>query len=245
MLQLPFAVGNFTSILETSPIGFCTGDLGPSHSLVFCFFPRFYSFPGGAGGPFKARFGGAQKGICRRRRCAAGWFKLGGIYIWAVNAGHVVDVSLGGYYINPLLSVCLGMLILQERLGRSQAIAVVLALAGVAIITIEYGGAVPWVALSLAITFGLYGLVKKSGRYRFRCRPRLGNTILAPSRPCLPGLSLYTGQSIFFGGTSLTTNLLLAGAGPATALPLIWFGRATQRIPLSTVGFIHYLTPPP
>ncbi len=163
-----------------------------------------------------------------------------GIYIWAVNAGHVVDVSLG-YYINPLLSVCLGMLILQERLGRSQAIAVVLALAGVAIITIEYG-AVPWVALSLAITFGLYGLVKKVAGIDSVVGLALETLFLLPAALVYLGF-LCTRGSLFFGGTSLTTNLLLAGAGPATALPLIWFGRATQRIPLSTVGFIHYLTP--
>lgn len=163
-----------------------------------------------------------------------------GIYIWAVNAGHVVDVSLG-YYINPLLSVCLGMLILQERLSLWQSAAVALALCGVAVITFEYG-AVPWVALSLAISFGLYGLVKKVANIDSVVGLALETLFLAPAALAYLGF-LHAQGGASLGRTSSTLSALLAGAGPATALPLIWFARATQRIPLSTVGFIQYLTP--
>ncbi len=104
------------------------------------FFRDFTLFPGGQAGRLKLVLAERKKVFAAGAAALLVGLNWGGIYIWAVNAGHVVDVSLGGYYINPLLSVCLGMLILQERLGRSQAIAVVLALAGVAIITIEYGG---------------------------------------------------------------------------------------------------------
>lgn len=163
-----------------------------------------------------------------------------GVYIWAVNAGHVVDVSLG-YYINPLLSVCLGMLILQERLGRWQTVSVFLALAGVAIITVEYG-AVPWVALSLAISFGLYGLIKKMANIDSVVGLALETLFLAPVALAYLGF-VHARGGLSFGGASFMQCLLLIGAGPATALPLIWFGRATQRIPLSTVGFVQYVTP--
>lgn len=162
-----------------------------------------------------------------------------GIYIWAVNADHVVDTSLG-YYINPLLSVCLGMLILKERLNFWQMISLLLAFVGVLIITFQYGK-IPWISLSLAFSFGLYGLVKKMAGIESTIGLILETFVLMPLAFSYLTYLHFQGQSSF--GSSPKITLLLVLAGVATAVPLLWFARATQMIPLSSVGFIQYLTP--
>jgi chloramphenicol-sensitive protein RarD len=163
-----------------------------------------------------------------------------GTYIWAVNAGHMVESSLG-YYINPLLSIGLGMLVLREKLNFWQGVALGIAASGVLILTFQYGR-IPWIALTLAVSFGLYGLVKKVANIESVIGLTLETSILAP---CAFGYLLWLQQkgSGAFGNSPFWVTLLLAGAGIITALPLLWFARAAQTIPLSVVGFIQYLTP--
>jgi chloramphenicol-sensitive protein RarD len=162
------------------------------------------------------------------------------IYVWAVNAGFIVETSLG-YFINPLLSVLLGVILLRERLRLFQWVPIGLAAAGVLYLTIIYGK-LPWIALTLAFTFGIYGLVKK----------------LAPLN-ALYGLTFETGLVIIpallflfvteFNGegaflhTGLGNDLLMVGAGVATSVPLLLFSSAAQTIPLSMVGILQYIAP--
>jgi chloramphenicol-sensitive protein RarD len=165
-------------------------------------------------------------------------------YIWAVTNGHIVDASLG-YFINPLVSVLLGVLILRERLRPSQWVAVGLALGGVLFLTLGYGS-VPWIALVLAFTFGLYGLLRKTASLDALAGLTLEMAILF-----LPAL-LYlihmeaTGRA-FFGhvgdGNGITISILLAFSGIVTALPLILFTYAARKIPLATVGILQYIAP--
>ncbi|MFC2165979.1 EamA family transporter RarD [Acidobacteriota bacterium] len=164
------------------------------------------------------------------------WF----IFIWAVNADHLVEISMG-YYINPLLSVLLGMLILRERLTLWQWVAFALALLGVAYMTIQYGR-VPWIALTLAVTFGIYGLIRKTARVGALTGFAGETAILSPTALVFLILLLMQGGSVV-GKASLSVHLLLIGTGIVTALPLVWFARGARRIPLSSVGFIQYLAP--
>ncbi len=167
---------------------------------------------------------------------AVNWFT----YIWAVNNGYVVEASLG-YFINPLLSVLLGVVFLKEKLRRPQWVAVLLAFAGVLYLTFGYG-ALPWIALVLAGSFGLYGLVKKTSPLNARLGLTLEMMVLF--LPAL-GYLIYLDQQgrAFFGHQSLTTTTLLALAGVVTAVPLLMFGAAARSIPLSLVGFLQYLAP--
>lgn len=163
-----------------------------------------------------------------------------GTYIWAVNAGFVVESSLG-YFINPLVSMLFGVIFLKERLRRGQLIAVCLAAAGVLYLTISHGS-LPWIALVLAITFGLYGLIKKTAPLE----SAQGFTLetLALFLPALGFLLLQEVRGVgAFGHQSTLTNILLAFAGPVTAIPLLLFGLAARRIPLSMVGFLQYIAP--
>ena len=164
------------------------------------------------------------------------WF----IYVWSVNAGHIVDASLG-YFINPLLSVLLGVLFLKERLRSLQWIAVGLAAAGVVSLTIVFGR-LPWIALSLACTFGFYGLVKKIAPLS----PLHGLT-LETGFLFVPALSFLIYQDFAGRGAFLHTgtgaDLLMAGAGLVTTIPLLLFASAAQRIPLTMIGMVHYITP--
>jgi len=162
------------------------------------------------------------------------------IYIWAVNNGHVIEASLG-YYINPLINVLFGVLFLKERLHLGQWIAIGLAAAGVSIITVEYGQ-IPWIALSLALTFACYGLAKKVVQV---------DSVIGLAWETLlvfPLAFLYL-IGLHVKGIDTASSLtgwymaLLSMAGVATALPLYWFALATKRLPLSTVGFIQYLSP--
>lgn len=178
----------------------------------------------------------------RRTYLLAGGLLAGnwGTYIWAVNTGYVVEASLG-YFINPLLSVLLGVFFLKERLRRGQSVAVLFALAGVLYLTFGYG-ALPWIALALAGTFGLYGLVKKTSPLD---APRgLTAEMMALFIPAL-GYLLYlefAGRAAF-GHQDARMTTLLAFAGVVTAVPLLMFGAGARRIPLSMVGFLQYLAP--
>lgn len=164
-----------------------------------------------------------------------------GIYIYAVATNHIVEAGLG-YYINPLVNVFLGYVFLKERLAIMQKIAVVLALIGVMYFTISYGQ-FPWISILLATTFGLYGLLKKKAN--LESMPALTVETMAVF-PFALGFLVYSTQSSasipFFPPSALTTFLLIL-SGLVTAIPLLWFGKSAQVIPLSTMGFIQYLCP--
>ncbi|MGE2726724.1 EamA family transporter RarD [Mycolicibacterium pulveris] len=163
-----------------------------------------------------------------------------GTYIWAVTNGHVVDAALG-YFINPLISVALGVVIFGERLGRWQVVALTLAVVAVAILTVEVGGP-PYIALVLAVSFGLYGLIKKV----VAADPRVSVTVETLwALPAAIGYLVWlqaVGQAHFVNhGPDQAALLLLAG--PVTAIPLLLFAAAAQRLPLATLGVLFYLNP--
>ncbi len=162
------------------------------------------------------------------------------IYVWGVNAGYVVETSLG-YFINPLLSVLLGLIFLKERLRPLQWIPVGLATLGVIYLTWTYGS-LPWIALSLAFSFGFYGLVKKTSPLG-----SLYGLTLETGLVFLPALGylLYVqaaGQGAF-GHTGVVSDLLMIGAGVVTTIPLLMFASAARRIPLTMVGIMQYIAP--
>jgi len=164
------------------------------------------------------------------------WF----IYVWAVNANHNVESSMG-YFINPLISVLLGILFLKERLGVWQGISVLLALSGVFYMTFMYGQ-FPWIAISLATCFGTYGLLRKIAGVDSVTGLLLETAILSPIVVTYLVIQAVLGKSAF-GTASVPVHLLLLFSGVVTALPIIWFAHGTRRIPLSMVGFIQYVAP--
>ena len=164
------------------------------------------------------------------------WFT----YIYAVNNNHIVDSSLG-YYINPMVNILLGMVFLKERLSRIQAIAVAFAFAGVAYLTFHYGR-IPIISLVLAFSFGLYGLLRKKANLQSMPGLMVETLLLAPVALWYLWHVNSMGSGAY-GHYSLLTDILLMLGGPVTAIPLFWFGIAATRIPLSTLGFIQYLSP--
>lgn len=164
-----------------------------------------------------------------------------GLYIWAVNAGHVIESSLG-YFINPLLNVVIGTLFLRERLNPTQWTSVAITAAGVLWLTFTYGS-VPWIALALAGSFGLYGLIRKLAAVDSVTGLGFENAVLL-----LPALGYLlwaetSGQGGFFGVWGFGADALLIFAGVLTALPLIAFSFAVRRVPLSTIGLMQYIAP--
>jgi chloramphenicol-sensitive protein RarD len=164
------------------------------------------------------------------------WF----IYIWAVNNGRVVDSSLG-YFINPLVNVLLGFLLLRERLRPVQWFAVSLAAAGVAWLTWQTGQ-LPWVALSLAGSFGLYGLLRKTAALGALEGLALETLLLFPVALVYLGMLTMEGRNAFLSAGTLQ-QWLLAAAGPITAIPLLMFATGARRIPLSLLGMLQYIGP--
>ena len=162
------------------------------------------------------------------------------IYVWGVNAGYIVETSLG-YFINPLLSVLLGVIFLRERLRPLQWLPIGLAAAGVIHLTFAYGS-LPWIALSLAFSFGTYGLVKKLAPLGSLYGLTLETgAVFVPAVTYLLMLD-FQGRGSFLH-TDFVTHLLLVGSGLVTAVPLLLFASAVQRIPLSMVGVMQYITP--
>ncbi len=162
------------------------------------------------------------------------------IYIWAVNAGYIVETSLG-YYINPLLNVLLGVLFLQERLRPWQWFAIAIAAAGVLYLTVSYGQ-LPWIALLLAGSFGFYGLLRKRSRLESMQGLALETALL--SLPALAYLFWLGYQETgSFGRYGPDYDLLLAGTGVATALPLLLFAYGARRITLTQLGLLQYIGP--
>ena len=162
------------------------------------------------------------------------------IYVWAVNAGYIVETSLG-YFINPLLNVVLGMLLLSERLRPAQWLPVGLAAGGVLYLTMTYGS-VPWIALSLAFTFGFYGLVKKIAPLGSLYGLTLETWFVFLPAICYLLLAELKGQG-GFAHHGWQTDLLLVGTGIVTTTPLLLFASATRRITLTMVGIMQYIAP--
>lgn len=164
-----------------------------------------------------------------------------GLYIWAVNAGHVVETSLG-YFINPLLNVVIGVAFLRERLNAMQWVSVALAAAGVLWLTFNYGS-FPWIALALAGSFALYGLIRKLAAVNSVVGMGVESAYLFV--PALAWLlwSEAGGAGGFGAGYGAWVDGLLVFSGVLTALPLVGFAYAVRRIPLSTVGLLQYLAP--
>ena len=167
---------------------------------------------------------------------AVNWY----VYIWAVNAGQIVETSLG-YYINPLVTVCFGVFFLKERLRTGQIASLGLAAGGVIYLTVVYGS-FPWIALMLAVTFALYGLFHK----KIRIGP-MKSLYLETLIFFLPALALilYLGRdgSSGFLHQGPSTMLLLAGTGLITTVPLLLFGYAAQKMPLFMLGILQYTAP--
>ncbi len=162
------------------------------------------------------------------------------IFLWAVTNDHIVEASLG-YFINPLVSVALGVAFLGERLRTLQWVAVALAAAGVTVMAIRVG-AVPWVSLVLALSFGVYGLVKKNARTPSPFISLFGeSTVLAV--PAVVALLFFVEPSGPTFGDSASTSLFLISTGVITVVPLALFAAATKRIPLATVGVLQYIAP--
>jgi len=162
------------------------------------------------------------------------------IYVWAINSNHLLQASLG-YYINPLVNVLLGVLFLKERLRKAQVVAVLLATAGVLYLTFQYGE-FPWIALSLAISFGTYGLIRKVAPVG--ALPGLTVEALLLTLPGIVYLfTLDASGAGSFTHTGLATDLLLMGASAVTAVPLLFFAMGARRLNLSTMGFLQYIAP--
>ena len=167
---------------------------------------------------------------------AANWL----IYLWAVQAGQVVEASLG-YFINPLLNVVLGVIVLHERLRRGQLLAVLLAAGGVLAFAWAHG-APPWIALSLALTFGAYGLLRKLAA--LGSLEGLALEMLLAAGPALAYLLWLQGSgTAAFGSATLAQDLLLAGCGLVTAVPLLLFASGARRVSLVTLGLLQYTAP--
>ncbi|MDB5772643.1 MAG: rarD [Burkholderia sp.] len=164
------------------------------------------------------------------------WF----IYIWAVNSGKVLEASLG-YFINPLVNVTLGFVFLHERLRPAQWAAVALAACGVAWLT-WYTGQLPWVALLLAITFGAYGLLRKTAALGPLEGLTLETLVLFPLALGYLVLLTVTNQNSFAGAPA-SSQWLLVAAGPITAIPLLLFAAGARRIPMSMLGLMQYISP--
>jgi chloramphenicol-sensitive protein RarD len=163
-----------------------------------------------------------------------------GTYIWGVNHGHVVETSLG-YYINPILSILVGVLFLHERLAPVQWVSVGLAALAVVVLTIDYGH-LPWIALVLAASFATYGLLKKQVNGGAVETLTVESAVLTPV--ALGYLVfLQSADGLTFGHLGWSHNLLLMATGLVTVVPLLFFAAAATRLPLSTLGLVQYVAP--
>src|SRR6266545_7003179 len=162
------------------------------------------------------------------------------VYVWGVNAGFIVETSLG-YFINPLLSVLLGVIFLRERLRPAQWIPVAIAAIGVIYLTAVYGR-LPWIAISLAFSFGFYGFVKKLAHLGSLYGLTLETGIVVPfALMYLAFIGLNSTGAFLHKGAQI--DLLLIGAGIVTTIPLLMFASAARQIPLTVVGLLQYIAP--
>lgn len=167
----------------------------------------------------------------------ANWF----VYIWAVNNGHVIDASLG-YFINPLVNVLLGLFVLKERLRRGQWAAVAIAALGVVWLTWQ-AGKPPVIALVLGLTFGGYGLLRKTAALAALEGLSFETIILFPLAAAYVGWLTLHGANTFINTPHDSTRWLLAAAGPITAIPLLLFAAGARRIPMAVLGMLQYMSP--
>jgi chloramphenicol-sensitive protein RarD len=183
----------------------------------------------------------ADPGKRWRLLAASGFVSVNwGVYIWGVNAGHVIETSLG-YFINPLFTILLGVLVLGERLRPLQWIAVSIGGLSIVVLTLDYGR-LPWIALTLAFSFGMYGYLKK--RVSVGAVESLAIETGFMAMPALVTLAVLSSTgTLTFGHHGSGNALLLAGTGVVTVVPLLLFGSATRRLPLSTIGLLQYLAP--
>ncbi len=162
------------------------------------------------------------------------------VYIWANNNGHIVEASLG-YFITPLVNVLLGLLVLREHLRPGQWLAIAIAVIGVTYLTLNAGGLL-WISLALALTFGLYGLLRKTARLG-----SLDGLAVEMSILFLPALVYLTFQEIVgagaLGHSRAIIDVFLVGAGLVTAVPLLFFAYGAKRVPLSALGILQYIAP--
>jgi chloramphenicol-sensitive protein RarD len=194
---------------------------------------------------FTGGFGGVRRILADRRQrtflvaaallVSFNW----GTYIYGVNTKHVVETSLG-YFINPLFTIMLGVIVLREQLRRLQWVAVGIGAAAVAVIAVDYGRP-PWIALVLAVSFGLYGFSKKQA-----AAPAADSLFVETGVqlvPAMVALAVLGGRGELEFGRQASTSALLAGAGVITVVPLLLFAASTRRLPLSLLGLLQYLTP--
>ncbi len=161
-------------------------------------------------------------------------------YIWAVNHNHVIDSSIG-YYINPLVNVLFGVVIFKETLSRPKKLSIALAAIGIFLMTWQIGK-LPWVSVALALTFGSYGALKKTLKLDPFTSITLETLLLFPFAFCYTSVLTAAGKA-HFGPATPILSLLLAGAGVATAIPLILFSYGANLLPLNVLGFFQYISP--
>lgn len=161
------------------------------------------------------------------------------VYIWATNNGHVVEASLG-YYINPIIMIAMGVILLHEKMRKMQWISIAIASTGVLVLTIDYGR-LPWIAIALALSWGSYGFIKKT--LGLGALEGLAIETMISSVP-------YLGYLIFLGsqgkgqfGQGILITILMISAGAVTAIPLLLFNGATTRLPFTIIGLLQYITP--
>ncbi|AZB44862.1 EamA family transporter RarD [Bacillus sp. FJAT-42376] len=168
---------------------------------------------------------------------SANWF----VYIWAVNNHHILEASLG-YYINPLISVLLGVFFLKEKLNKWQKFSFLLAFAGVLISSIHFGS-FPWISMILALSFGFYGLTKKVTKLNAAVGLAFETLVVMPAAVLYLLQLMWKGESAFMAGEGFLTDFLLIGAGIVTAVPLLLFSSGAQKIPLYMTGILQYIAP--
>jgi len=161
-------------------------------------------------------------------------------FLWAIATGRVLATSLG-YYVNPLVSVALGVVFLRERLSRAQVVALALASTGVLVLAVQLDEA-PWIPLALATTFGAYGLVRKAAPVGPVAGFGLEMLLLAPAAAAFMAAS-GPRRALLLPDAGPAVQALAAGSGVVTAVPLLWFNRAARELRLSTLGFFQYLAP--
>lgn len=161
------------------------------------------------------------------------------VYIWATNAGHVVEASLG-YYINPLVIIAFGVLLLKEKMRKGQWVAVGIATTGVAVLTIDYGR-LPWIAITLALSWGSYGVIKKV--LGLGALEGLTIETMLSLIPYSAYLLYLQSQGAGQFGNNAGLSILLVSAGAITAIPLLLFNGSTTRLPYTVIGLLQYITP--
>lgn len=164
------------------------------------------------------------------------WF----LYIWAVNHGHIIETSLG-YYMNPLVSILLGLIVMKEKLNFWQFVSVGLATVGVLFLTVQLES-FPWIAITLALSFGVYGLAKKMTNYEATVGLTMETMVITPLALMYLIYLAFSGN-MSFGTGDISLTLLLMGGGAMTALPLLYFAKGAKLIPLTTLGFLQYVAP--